>query len=690
MSQETSCCSSVPAIMRVNIVAGLLDMKRLRYAVLLIAMSARAAVLPPGIYPFHTYGTESGLGNLSVMRRAQDSAGFIWVATQDGVYRYDCNRFARYGLEQGLPSTFASLLVAGRDHVVWVATAGGVARFNGMRFEIANDLPRTTANAISIDTSNRLWVAMPQGLFIEQHDGTFARAVGVETREATSVWCARNGDVLAAINNGIGRFTRGVWRWTPLHDRIDALAIDRDGRTWARSANHLWSKSDNEAEFRDESNALPATSNNGYLALDAHGNIWVPTDRGIGIHDTNGWRVLGREEGLPTDWARDVLEDREGSIWVASLGVHRMLGRGEFTIYRRANGLPNEVTWCFHWDRDGHLLVGTDLGLARSEEKGWSVIAGTERTQIRSVIEDEDGVLWVGGSPAEVLRIDRRSGNVTRYGVGEGVQARTILRIARDHNGTIWVATRGGGVLRKGKDDARFMRVELPAGAIDEDFRDIIEDSQGRIWATGQHGLARRSRDGVWKRFTTRDGLTRDHVSYIREASNGDLLVAYFEPFGVARIRAVGDTIHIAQTLDVNKVYIVGEDKQHRLWIGTGAGVDVLAATGVDHFTVGDGLAGDDTDAQAFLCDERGEVFVGTSSGFSRFVARPDHARLDAPPIVITSSKLSGRHDFDAAFSALSYFKPALVEYETRLAGFDDAWQRATEPRVRWSHLPPG
>src|SRR5204862_5389694 len=81
--------------------------------------------------------------------------------------------------------------------------------------------------------------------------------------------------------------------------------------------------------------------------------------------------LLGREEGLPTDWARDVLEDREGSIWVASLGVHRMLGRGEFTIYRRANGLPNEVTWCFHWDRAGRLLVGTDLGLARSEGSQW-------------------------------------------------------------------------------------------------------------------------------------------------------------------------------------------------------------------------------------------------------------------------------------------------------------------------------
>ena len=83
-------------------------------------------------------------------------------------------------------------------------------------------------------------------------------------------------------------------------------------------------------------------------------------------------------------------------------------------------------------------------------------------------------------------------------------------------------------------------------------------------------------------------------------------------------------------------------------------------------------------------------MFVGTSSGFSRFVARADPPRLDAPPLVITSSKLSIRRDFDATFSALSYFKPTLVEYETRLAGFDDVWQRASEPHARFVHLPPG
>ena len=665
-------------------------MKLLRLGVVLVALHAHAGILPPGTYPFRTYGAESGLGNLSVMKLAQDATGFIWVATQDGVYRYDGNRFIRFGLEQGLPSTFASSLATGRDNVVWTATAGGVARFNGVRFEVANDLPKVNANAITIDDANRLWVATPQGLFVEQRDGGFALAPGVEPREFTSVWCAKNGDVLAAVNGSIGRFARGAWKWMPIaHDRIDALAIDRDGRLWARSGAHLWSKSESDAEFSDDSSVLPATSNNGYLALDARGNLYVPTDQGIGIHDEKGWRVLGREEGLPTDWARDVLEDREGSIWVGSLGVHRMLGRGEFTIYRRANGLPNEVTWCFHWDRDNHLLVGTDLGLARSEEQGWSVVPGTERTQIRSVAEDEDGVLWAGGSPPAVLRIDRRNNVVTRYELAEGVQARTLLRILRDRSGAIWVATRGGGVLHKGINEERFTRASIPNGTIDEDFRDIIEDSQGRIWAAGQYGLARFA-GGSWHRFTTRDGLARDHVAYLREASSGDLVVAYFEPIGLAHVRAVGDSLHILSTIELNKVFIVGEDKQHRQWIGTGAGVDVFGANSVDHFTASDGLAGDDTDAQAFLCDERGEVFIGTSSGFSRFVARADQPRLEAPPLVITQSKLSGLRDFDVAFSALSFFKPANIEYETRLAGLDDAWQRAIEPHARFSRLPPG
>ena len=63
------------------------------------------------------------------MRMAQDSAGFLWVATQDGVYRYDGNRFARFGLGEGLPSSYVANVQAAPDGSVWVITYGSLARF---------------------------------------------------------------------------------------------------------------------------------------------------------------------------------------------------------------------------------------------------------------------------------------------------------------------------------------------------------------------------------------------------------------------------------------------------------------------------------------------------------------------------------------------------------------------------------
>ncbi|HWW61990.1 MAG TPA: two-component regulator propeller domain-containing protein, partial [Thermoanaerobaculia bacterium] len=496
--------------------------RRIFLLALLLASVAGAFDLPPGTYPFRTYGRDAGLGNLSVTRIAQDSVGFIWVATQEGIYRYDGSRFTRFGLENGLPSTYVTHLVAGPRGELWAATNSGVVRWNGARFEAEPLLPRVAANSIALDANGRLWAALPQGLFVAGN-----RVAGFDG-EATAVWCD-GADTWAASLGKIGRLSRGAWTWwTVPRERIDAIVVDNERHVWARSGNHLFA-SDGAGAFRDEQSSLPATSTNGYLCLDARGNLWVPTDRGVAVHERGAWRVIGSDDGLPTEWARHVMEDREGSIWVASLGIHRLLGRGELVSYKRADGLPNEVIWCFLRDRDGRLLVGTDLGLARSLRTQWDVVRGTEGLQVRSVADD-DGVLWTGGTPAEILRID--GANVRRYGEADGVVARTILHIARDRNGTIWAGTRAGGLLRKAANEERFTRVDVPLGDAAEDFRYVIEDSRGRIWAAGNHGLAMFA-NGRWRRYTTKDGLADAHLSYLMETAAGDLWIAYFEPHGI-------------------------------------------------------------------------------------------------------------------------------------------------------------
>jgi len=666
-----------------------MSVRRIALIVLLAAVPAAARVLPAGIRPFRTYGTEAGLGNLAAMRMAQDTAGFLWVATQDGVYRYDGNRFARFGLAEGLPSSYVANVQAAPDGSVWVITYGGLARFDGRRFSaVAAPQP----NAISIDDANNVWIATARGVLRGAAKQPFAAIAGWSGEEATAVCFDKSARaVLAASANRIGRFANGVWTfWTnPGNERIDAIVVDRQHTIWARSAGHLWSKAENEAAFHDESRALPATSTSGYLAVDRRGNLWVPTDRGVATHDDSGWSVIGAAEGLPIEWARDVLEDREGSIWIASLGVHRMLGRGELTSYDRRSGLPNAVIWCFLWDRAGRLLVGTDLGLARSTPTGWETVPGTAGHQIRSVIEDADGTLWMAGSPAEVLRV---GGDIHAYPVA----GRTVLKLVRDNDGALWAATRGGGLLRKAANEDRFTRIAVPNGTSDETFRWLLIDSRGRLWAAGEHGIACLDR-GIWRRYTTRDGLAHNHAAYIIETASGNFLATYFEPLGMVRFSIDGGAaMHIVDHLDArrglssSKIFLVGEDARHRLWVGTGVGVDLVNGPLIEHLGMADGLAGDDIDAMAFLAQPDGEVFLGTSSGFSHYVPRADAPRVEPPPVRITSSAVGAKHDFSASFAALTYLKQDLIEYQVRLVGLEDEWRPAVSRDVRYAMLAPG
>jgi diguanylate cyclase (GGDEF)-like protein len=664
-------------------------LRRVALIVLLAAVPAAARVLPPGIRPFRTYGTEAGLGNLAAMRLAQDSAGFLWVATQDGVYRYDGNRFARFGLAEGLPSSYVGNVQAAPDGSVWVITYGGLARFDGRRF---NAVAAPQPNAISIDDANNVYIATARGVMRGNAKQPFAAIAGWPNEEATAVWFDRTAHaIIAASANRIGRLANGGWTfWTnPNNERIDAIVVDRQHTIWTRSAAHLWSKAENENAFRDESRALSATSTAGYLAVDRRGNLWVPTDRGVATHDDSGWSVIGAAEGLPIEWARDVLEDREGSIWIASLGVHRMLGRGELTTYDRRSGLPNAVIWCFLWDHDGRLLVGTDLGLARSTATGWETVPGTAGHQIRTVIEDADDTLWMAGSPAEVLRV---GSDIRTY----PVPGRTVFKLVRDADGALWAATRGAGLLRKAANEDRFTTVAVPNGTSDETFRGVMIDSRGRVWATGEHGIACLDH-GIWRRYTTRDGLAHNHAAYIAETASGDFLATYFEPLGTVRF-SIDDraAMHIVDHLDTsrglsaNKIFLIGEDAHRRLWVGTGVGVDLVNGPLIEHLGMADGLAGDDIDAMAFLAQPNGEVLLGTSSGFSHYVPRADAPRAEPPPVRITSSSIGAKHDFSASFAALTYLKQDLIEYQVRLLGLEDEWRTAVSRDVRYAVLAPG
>jgi len=651
----------------------------------------------------------------------QDSAGFIWVATQDGVYRYDGTRFVRFGRDEGLPSNYVTSLKAGASGELWVGTWSGVARLVGNRFEAlppASRLPPSYVNAMGIDAEGRLWVALGEGLFRGRPEGRFEIVPGWPDSPATALWVDPAGpEVFAARGASVGRLdASGSWTFWPTASdeatgRVDALVVDGAGRLWARSVRHLFSRGPDETGFRNDSGHVQWISNRGFLSRDSAGTLWVPTENGLYHLDGKGWSRLGVASGLPTDWIRGVFEDREGSIWVTSRGVHRMLGRGLWSAWTKADGLPDDIVWCELRDRSGDFWVGTGKGLARATALGWEVVAGTERNAVRRVAQAPDGRLWMGGSPAEVLSFDPQTGRLVRFGPAEGITGKRIFSLTVDRLGVVWAATELSGLLRLGPGEPCFQRVRLPDDSPTERISYVMGDSRSRLWATGALGLLL-DENGSWRRFTVKDGLLQNDVAYIIEVEAGDFWVAYFDSVGITRFRTEDGKLRILEHRDSSsglasaKIYLLGEDRLGRLWVGSGSGVDILGSREVHHIGVDDGLVGEDTDSMAFLAEENGDVFVGTSSGLSRYRGAGSQPERRPPAPVVLEAALGGlavtlsaaetstvarrRNTLEIRFSTLSFVNEEQVEHQVRLVGLEPDWRSAPTREARYPSLPPG
>jgi ligand-binding sensor domain-containing protein len=123
---------------------------------------------PIGKLSFKVYGADHGLGNLSPWALAQDRVGFIWVGTEDGLYRFDGHRFQSFGLKHGLPSSFVDNLHVDSEGILWAGTYKGLSYLKEDRFldaGTAMGLPHAQVTGVCTGPDGQVWVGMSEGLF---------------------------------------------------------------------------------------------------------------------------------------------------------------------------------------------------------------------------------------------------------------------------------------------------------------------------------------------------------------------------------------------------------------------------------------------------------------------------------------------------------------------------------------------
>jgi len=684
------------------------------------------ALLASGLYAqrysFKRYDQESGLPSQSVRCLLQDRAGFLWVGTDNGLFRYDGHRFRGFTTDDGLPASQIQAIDQTGDGTLWVATLSGLARLNGERFEIVDISPGRGASAVASDSAGRLYVGAWNGLLIAESGGASPKPVfrmhtipGAPSQVVRSIAISPNGQVWYACAKQLCRVEggKGVSRaeWGVADDLWQSVAIDSHGSVWARSAAQLIELPKWENRFQRRDAGLPRTTAHATLFAGPDGQLWVPTIRGLARRTPAGWDVIGKSRGLPISSVHCVIEDREGSLWIGlnGGGVARSLGFPNWESWTEGEGLSSESVWSIRRDRAGVLWSASDTGVSRFDaaHQRWEdlKVPGLPAVQTVALDPAADGSLWVAQVTGAV-RVDLRRGSARLYGQESGLQNPWITALAADPKNGVWACTPNGLYHSAGDGGAiRFVLQDLSLERGADFFFDCLVDRKGSLWMAAWGGLLRLE-NGRLTRFTTREGLLHNRVQHIVEGKDGSIWIGYADALGVSRLVLDGERPqwrHFSRPdgLRSLKVFFVGCDIRGWIWLGTDQGVDVFDGRVWRHFDHTDGLAWDDCDGNAFWADADGSVWMGTGRGISHFriPAAGLPPRPTAAPAMLISALFGDRaaglaglvsvpwsqRSLDAGFTAMTFVNEDTVRFRYRIAGLEERWK---ETQLREVHLP--
>ncbi len=628
---------------------------RLFAALLLLAVRCLPAAAETSVTPeqvgFQRLSVEHGLSQSCVRCMIQDSAGFIWLGTEDGLNRYDGYTFTVYRHDPEDPDSLGhdtiQDLCEGDDGSIWVATMAGLDRLDRStdRFthhRAAADDPRSLSHdmvlAVHQDSAGRTWAGTAAGLDrYEPADSSFSHHLGgagdaADSRPAPvrKIFEDSRGELWVGINNGLTR-------------------LDPDTGT--------------VTYYRSDPDDPSTMSSPFVLALceGPSGDIWVGTRSGLNRIDPATGQVTrhssepGEPVSLGTQPIASLLADSRGMVWVGTLlaGVCTLEKGGDsWHQYSYSPGDPTSLSLDFILtmieDRSGLIWIGTNgggLNIFDREKKPFihhTHIPGNpdsiQHLVVRTITGDQQGNLWAGLVNGGLTRIDS-TGKHHRYLTDpsnpDSLSLNTVWHACVDRQGTLWAATAGNGLdrYRPETDDFAHYRFDPqdPSSISFNVVQYVYEDCSGRLWlGTGGGGVNLMNREtGTFTRFlfdaNDPASLSSNGVYCITEDSNGTIWVGtngggldrYNEETG-SFTRYRYDPEDSASISD-DRILAIHPTSDGSLWLGTGLGLNRFdPATGkCRRYYVRDGLP--NNVIYTILEDSTGNFWISTNNGLCRF-----------------------------------------------------------------------
>jgi signal transduction histidine kinase/ligand-binding sensor domain-containing protein len=674
-------------------------------------------------YGVDVWTVDNGLPQNLIRGLAQSPDGYLWIATFDGLVRFDGMRFTTFNQSNtpGIASNRFASMYQGKDADLWLANEiGGITRYRNGSFRnygTEDGIPSSVVDGLAGDDAGNMWILSADRIL--KWNGTADRFADITptgskihyrpTYWQTGGFWGQDGDSLYLFLRG--RFITYALPQAPLRSPIWNVALDQRGTIWVEdldgkqicldttnteaakfaaasptvayfgSDGHLWPMSVGHRLTRSLkflSSGKPVTVPVTQFFGDRQNNLWLGTE-GQGLYrlQRQSISVYSKEQGLADRDVYGIYQDGSQAIWIGAW--HTGLSKfkdGKFTNYTVADGLPALLVTALEEDRSGQLWVGTHGGLVVFDHGRFHKPTGPilpDRAVVQSMHQDRAGAFWFGTNRGLVRYQD---GGTKVFTERDGLAADDIHVIIEDRAGDLWFGGYGGLTrLHAG----HFTHWSDQDGLPGKNIWSIYEDREGVIWiGTYDRGLGR-FQNGKFTRYTEREGLFSDGVFQILEDEQGNFWISCNR--GIYRVSKTelnalaAGSLHRVHSVAYGKIDgILDPECNGGIWPA-----GMKARDGKLWFPTQDGVAV--VDPKTITYDPQTPPVAIESASIDR-ISLPVNTPLRIAP---------HQDNLEINYTAPSFIKADQIRFRYKLEGLESDWVDAGSRRTAYySHLPPG
>ncbi len=614
---------------------------------------------------FKHFTKEEGFPENFIWRVIQDHKGFLWIGSQEGLIRYDGQKFKAFKHSPEDPNSLGTnsvyTLYEDKLETLWVGTGGGgLNRYNAEQENFTRyvynpeDTTSINSNYVTLiyeDKSGTLWIGTNFGLNIfNRENEQFTRYKNIREDSTilisntvsfiyedskSNLWIGTRSGSLNKFNNN-KTFTDYLHNPNNLHSlskhSITGICEDNSGDIWISTSGGGLNKLINNdekhppffAHFISNPNDPTSLNNNNITSMyiDSNNIMWLGTWGG----------GLSRTISIIDKYSRvSFISYKHDPVDLTSLSINNIRH-----IYLDNSGLFWIATW------------GGGLDLFNTKQKQFKHFKhkpgdpfSLSANAVLSVLEDRSGTLWIGNWDGGLNKMDRTTNKFSHYKNNpndpKSLSDNTVSVIYEDKTGTLWIGTWNGGLNKFDKRTEKFYHYKHdpsnPQSISDNNILSIAEDESGILWiGTMYGGLNKFEKDS--ERF--------NHFTYYPDNPNGisstDVHALFIDNSGILWIGTKQggglDALDLQKekffnykndpsdlnSLSNNKISSIYEDKTGTIWVGTQEGglnkFDRVNGK-FRHFKMKDGLPS--VFVTGILEDDRGNLWLSTTNGLSKF-----------------------------------------------------------------------